>query len=142
MIFVDTGFFFALSAKEEKIRHPQARELLASLRGQRLSDVLITTDQVVLETLTLIQTSVEKNFHARAVEVGEQLYSEKLARIYRTSFDEHLEAFAYLRQHKDKRYSAVDCLSFVVMLKLGIKEAWTFDKHFEHRFIARPGPAR
>ncbi len=25
------------------------------------------------------------------------------------------------------------------MLKLGIQEAWTFDEHFSHRFIARPG---
>jgi hypothetical protein len=43
-------------------------------------------------------------------------------------------------QHEDKDYSAVDCLSFVVMLKLGIQEAWTFDDHFSHRFVARPGP--
>jgi predicted nucleic acid-binding protein len=28
----------------------------------------------------------------------------------------------------------------VVMLKLGIQEAWTFDDHFSHRFVARPGP--
>jgi predicted nucleic acid-binding protein len=140
VIFVDTGFFFALSASEEKVRNQKARELMDTLRGRTLSDVLITTDHVVFETLTLIQTTVERNFHARAVEVGEQLYSQKLARIHRTSFEEQLEAFAYLRQHKDKRYSAVDCLSFVVMLKLGIEEAWTFDKHFEHRFIARPGP--
>lgn len=139
MIFVDTGFFFALFAKDERVRNPQARELLNSLRGRTLSDVLITTDAVVLETITLIQTGVEKNFHARAVEVGEVLYAEKLARIYRTSFEEHLEAFAYLQKHRDKRYSAVDCLSFVVMTKLGIQEAWTFDTHFSHRFIARPG---
>ena len=96
----------------------------------------------MFEILTLIQTTVEKNFHARAVEVGELLYGEKLARIHRATFEEQLEAFAYLRQHADKRYSAVDCLSFVIMLKLGIKEAWTFDKHFERRFIARPGPLR
>ena len=100
---------------------------------------LVTTDHIVMETLTLIQTTVTRNAQARAVRVGEQLYSEKLARIYRTTFEEQLEAFAYLRQHKDKDYSSVDCLSFVVMLKLGIQEAWTFDDHFSHRFIARPG---
>jgi len=139
VIFVDTGFFFALSATDEKERHRQARELLETLQGRTLSDVLITTDHIVFETLTLIQTTLTRNAHARAVWVGEQLYSEKLARIHRTTFQEQLEAFAYLRQHKDKNYSAVDCLSFVVMLKLGIQEAWTFDDHFSHRFIARPG---
>lgn len=84
----------------------------------------------------------KRNAHARAVLVGENLYGEKLARIYRTSFSEQREAFEYLRRHEDKDYSAVDCLSFVVMLKLGIQEAWTFDDHFSHRFVARPGLTR
>ena len=48
----------------------------------------------------------------------------------------------YLRQHKDKDYSAVDCLSFVVMLKHGITEAFAFDEDFSHRFVMRPGPTR
>lgn len=142
MIFVDTGFFFALFAAEEKGRHRQARELLQTLKGRVLADELITTDHVVFETLTLIQTTVKRNAHARAVMVGERLYAERLARIYRTTFDEQLEAFDYLRRHKDQDYSAVDCLSFVVMLKLGIEEAWTFDRHFNHRFIAKPGPPK
>jgi predicted nucleic acid-binding protein len=36
----------------------------------------------------------------------------------------------------------VDCLSFVVMEKLGIREALAVDSDFTHRFIARPGPKR
>jgi predicted nucleic acid-binding protein len=138
VIFADTSFFFALFAVEEHERHPQARDLLDTLAGRTLSEVLITTDHVVSETITLIQTVVKRNAHQRAVLVGEKLYGERLARIYRASFEEHLEAFAYLKQHGDKGYSAVDCLSFVVMLKLGIQEAWTFDRHFSHRFIVRP----
>lgn len=140
MIFVDTGFLFALFAAEERARHRQAQELLATLEGRTLSDVLITTDHIIFETLTLIQTTVKRNAHARAVWLGGLLYGEKIARIYRTSFSEQIQAFDYLKQHKDKAFSAVDCLSFVVMLKLGIREAWTFDRHFSHRFIARPGP--
>jgi predicted nucleic acid-binding protein len=46
VIFVDTGFFFALFAAEEKDRHARAHELLKTLSGRKLSDVLITTDQV------------------------------------------------------------------------------------------------
>jgi len=37
VIFVDTGFFFALSAIEEKERHRQARKLLETLENQTLS---------------------------------------------------------------------------------------------------------
>ncbi len=38
-------------------------------------------------------------------------------------------------------YSTKDCLSFVIMDKLGITEALTIDSDFTRRFIARPGPS-
>jgi predicted nucleic acid-binding protein len=61
--------------------------------------------------------------HERAIYVGERLYSGKLARIHQASFEEQMAAFEYLKRHRDKTYSAVDCLSFVVMEKHGIAEA-------------------
>jgi predicted nucleic acid-binding protein len=36
--------------------------------------------------------------------------------------------------------SFVDCVSFVVMEKLGIQIAWSVDSDFSHRFTAVPGP--
>jgi len=51
-------------------------------------------------------------------------------------------AFAYFKRHQDQTYSFVDCLSFVVMEKLGIDEAPAVDSDFTHRFTARPGPLR
>ena len=45
-------------------------------------------------------------------------------------------------RHNDQAYSLVDCLSFVVMEKLGIHEALAVDSDFTHRFVARPGPRR
>jgi predicted nucleic acid-binding protein len=38
------------------------------------------------------------------------------------------------------RVKEVDCVSFVVMEKLGIEVAWTVDGDFQHRFTALPGP--
>lgn len=40
------------------------------------------------------------------------------------------EAWRYFQKYKDKRYSLADGVSFVLMKKLGIEEALTFDKHF------------
>jgi predicted nucleic acid-binding protein len=78
--------------------------------------------------------------HERAVFLGERLYGEKMVRIHRASFEEQRAAFEHLTRHSDKSYSMVDCLSFVVMEKLGIREALAVDEDFTHRFIARPGP--
>jgi len=47
-----------------------------------------------------------------------------------------------LKRHQDQTYSVVDCVSFVVMEKLGIREALAVDSDFTHRFIERPGPLR
>jgi predicted nucleic acid-binding protein len=45
----------------------------------------------------------------------------------------------YPARHADKVYSFVDCVSFVVMEKLGIRVAWSVDSDFSHRFTAVPG---
>ncbi len=48
------------------------------------------TDHLVFETITLTRYRVSLG---RAVFVGERLYSEKMARIHRTSFDQQRAAF-------------------------------------------------
>lgn len=78
--------------------------------------------------------------HKTAVRAAELLYGGAMARLYRTTAEDEAEAVAYLRRHRDQEYSALDCLSFVVMLKQGINEALSFDSDFAHRFVVRPGP--
>jgi predicted nucleic acid-binding protein len=70
-------------------------------------------------------------------------YTAKSSRRFTwTTLDEERAAFDYFKRHKDQAYSLVDSLSFVVMEKLGIREALAVDSDFTHRFIARPGPKR
>lgn len=135
MIFVDTGFFVALLCANDA-HHERAKRALQGYQGQNLREALLTTNNVVLETLTVARREAG---HAVAVRAGELLFSGKLATVHRTTEDDELSAFQYMKQHADKRYSAIDCLSFVVMLKLGIGEALTFDRRdFSHRFIVKP----
>jgi len=136
VIYVDTSFFFPLLSAHDP-DHARVREVFATLRGQRLNAVLLTTNHVVAETITLARMKAD---HALAVGAGQYLYSEKIARIHWTAPDEERAAFAYLKKHQDKEYSMVDCVSFVIMDKLGITEALAVDADFTHRFVARPGP--
>jgi len=66
MIFVDTGFFFALFSLRDR-HHQRAKEAFRRFEGQNLADVLVTTDQVVLETITLARMRVS---HKLAVFMG------------------------------------------------------------------------
>ena len=135
MIFVDASFFVALlSARDD--HHDRAQKAFEAFEGRKLRDLFLTTNNVVLETITV---TGRQGGNRLAVEVGELLYTEKLARIYRTTPEDELAALAYRKQHLDKRYSAVDCLSFAVMLKHGIHEALAFDRRdFTHRFAVLP----
>jgi uncharacterized protein len=135
--FLDTGFLFALVSKKD-VHHQRVVDVFRSFHGLRLAGHLLTTNHVIAETITLTR----KIGHANAARLGDQLYNEKLARIHWASPDEERAAFAFFKRHQDQTYSAVDCLSFVVMEKLGIREALAVDSDFTHRFIARPGPLR
>ena len=137
MIFIDTGFLFALVSKRDA-HHLRVVEVFRTFKDLRLVDHLLTTNHVIAETITLTR----RIGHDDAARLGDQLYGEKLARIHWASPDEERAAFDYFKRHQDQTYSAVDCLSFVVMEKLGIREALAVDSDFTHRFIARPGPQR
>jgi predicted nucleic acid-binding protein len=142
LIFLDTGFLFALFDQDDA-NHVRVREVVERERGKRLSDLVVTTNHVVGETLTLARTRGVQDAlwrHARAVEIGRQLHAGVFGQIHHVTEDEERAAFEYFAKYADKMYSFVDCTSFVVMEKLGIGIAWSVDDDFNHRFRAVPGP--
>jgi predicted nucleic acid-binding protein len=142
VIFLDTGFLFAF-VSEDDADHARVVEVLEGYRGRPLGELLLTTNHVVAETITLVRAKGHRDAgvrHDLAVKVGQQLFAGVFGRIHQATAEEEREALAYLARHRDKAYSFVDCLSFVIMEKLGIKEALAVDSDFTHRFTARPGP--
>jgi predicted nucleic acid-binding protein len=131
VIVLDTGFIFALISTRDA-QHARVVDVLRSFSTAQI----VTTNHVVAETITLTR----RIGHAAAASVGDQLYAEKMAQIHWATPEEERAAFEYLKRHSDKKYSFVDCLSFVIMEKLGIGEALAVDSDFSHRFIAHPGP--
>jgi len=112
-------------------------------RRRDLYEIVITTNHVVAETITLLRSGVHRDpglAHDVAVNIGRLLFAGVLGRIHQATTEEEREAFEYLARHRDKDYSLTDCLSFVVMERQGIREALAVDSDFTHRFIARPGP--
>lgn len=142
MIFLDPGFLFALFV-EGDVNHDRTQDVFKGSRGHRLDQVLVTTNYVVAETVTLLRKRGHPDpriRHGLAVMVGEQLLAGTLGQVHRATEEEEGAALAYLKKHADQDYSFVDCVSFVVMERLAIREAWAVDSDFTHRFIARPGP--
>jgi predicted nucleic acid-binding protein len=115
VIFVDTSFFAALLPPKD-VNHRRAALAVEELCEVRLSDILLTTNNVILETITVARYEGSDQTAIRAAEL---LYGGAMARVYRTTAEDEAQAVAYLRRHHDHEYRAVDCLSFVVMLAQG-----------------------
>jgi predicted nucleic acid-binding protein len=52
VIFLDTGFLFALVSKRDA-HHPRVVEVFRTFKDLRLADHLLTTNHIVAETITL-----------------------------------------------------------------------------------------
>jgi predicted nucleic acid-binding protein len=123
-VFVDTGYLLALEIANDQ--HHQA----AVQHGQQIvTEIprLMTTSYVFDEVVTFFNS---RGHHAKAVEVGNTLLRSPSVQLIHVDEGLFYEAWAYFQQHQDKDYSLTDCISFIVMRRLGISTAFAFDQHF------------
>ncbi len=121
MIFVDTGAWFASMVRGDA-NHPVAAAWLAQNQ-----EPLVTTDDILSETITLL---VMRGQRRVAESFGTTIFSGTLAQLHTVTPDEVQAAWNVFLRFQDKQWSFVDCTSKVVMEKLGIQTAFSFDHHF------------
>lgn len=127
-ILVDTAYVLALVNERDQY-HARAQELADLFEGH---DLLIT-DAVLLE----IGNALARGFKEQAIEIISYFIESEEVEIFRHSSRIFDKAFALYKKYDDKEWSLVDCISFIVMRERGIKQALTFDRHFEQAgFIA------
>ncbi|UXE63081.1 MAG: PIN domain-containing protein [Woronichinia naegeliana WA131] len=121
MIFVDTGAWFASIVPSDSDHQNSIVWLTNNTQS------LVTTDYVIDETLTLLRARGESK---RAIILGEAFFSGKLATIYYLTEEDVRLTWQIFRDYSDKKWSFTDCSSKVIMEKLGIIQAFSFDYHF------------
>lgn len=121
MVFVDTSAWFAAIVPSDP-NHASAALWLAAN-----AEVLITTDYIVDETLTLLRARGERQ---RTKLLGEKFFEGSIAEIYFLTEEDVREAWATFAQYEDKSWSFTDCSSKVVMDQMKIAQAFAFDQHF------------
>jgi predicted nucleic acid-binding protein len=123
-VFIDTSYLIALEISDDQF-HPAALTHWRSLASPRLE--LVTTSYILSEVAAFLNS---RGHHAKAVEVGERLLTSRIVRFLHIDEPTFREAWAFFSRHSDKDYSLADCISFVVMKEMGIRQALTFDRHF------------
>ena len=134
MIFIDTSAFLSLEDESDQYHEGaiQFREQVLRMRRYEI----VTTSYILDETLTLIRfrigikASIDFSKKLRMSEVVKSVY------ISRGIEERALDIF---EKYDDKDFSFTDCVSFVVMWEMGIKEAFAFDHRFDQMgFVRKP----
>lgn len=122
-VFVDTSALFALLDSDD-INHQSAKDKWLSLLQTESN--LITTNYIIIESMALIQ----RRLGLKALRTFQEGILP-IFQIYWIQEDTHNCGVAALLTASRKMLSLVDCISFHVMSKHSIKNAFTFDKHFK-----------
>jgi len=123
-IFVDISGFYAILTKRDD-RHGAAVACLekAGRDGRRF----VTTDYVLDETATLLkargQTHLLDGFFAFVLK-------SQVCRIVWTDAARFETTRHFFLKHQDQDWSFTNCVGFIVMKELKLRDALTKDKHF------------
>jgi uncharacterized protein len=120
-IFVDTGAWYAAMVRRDR-DHEAAKQFL---KNNAL--LLITTDYVMDETVTLLLSRVGHSYAVRFLDMLQT--SQKIQLVYLTPRQIAATA-ALFRERADKQWSFTDCSSFILMQEHQIQTAFAFDEHF------------
>jgi predicted nucleic acid-binding protein len=125
--FVDTSGWAAWIEPSDK-HHFQAVEVFNDVIEQ--GGKFITTNWVLVELTTLL-TSPIRFAKTKQIKLFGEIRRDPCLSV--VTIDVELEAVAWKlwEDRADKQWTLVDCSSFVVMSRYGLREALTADRHFE-----------
>ena len=124
-VFADTCYWVALLNPKDDL-HQHAQRVSRQLGACRV----VTSEFVLLEMMNLL-ASRSRCLKRVAVDAIKSMRADPNMEIVPASSSLFQKAYKVYAEHKDKKWSAVDCSSFVTMQEKRITEALTEDKHFE-----------
>ncbi|MFN8559252.1 MAG: PIN domain-containing protein [Dehalococcoidia bacterium] len=123
-VFVDTAAYFVVANRND-VNHTAAGALLRQLVTDHRR--LFTTNYVLTESHALLLIRMGYAV-ARSFLWG--IDHSPSTTIVRVSARDERRARAIIEQYDDKAFSLTDATSFAVMERLGISQAFTFDRNF------------
>ncbi len=94
---------------------------------QAAHEPILTTDYVIDEALTLLSA---RGRRTSAIVFGMRIFGGAQGRIEYLTERDVRDAWEVFRRFHDKDWSFTDCTSYVVMQRLNITTAFSFDHHF------------
>ncbi len=124
-VFADTGFWIAYLNPRDAL-HAKARQLAATHHFERI----VTTEMILAEFLNDLG-SRGPNLRRAAAEFLTALQGRADVRIIPQTSTQFWAAANVFQQRSDKDWSLTDCASLLVMQENDLRDALTYDHHFE-----------
>jgi len=122
LTFIDASFWIALRARTAP-EHPTAVALGRRLAAERTflacTDLVFAEVHAYFSRMRLLREQVISDF-----------WDNRIVRFQEVNYQDKTSAVELLRQQKDKTYSYCDAISFMVMRRVKIRRAASFDIHF------------
>ena len=129
ILFTDSSAYIAYYNKRDK-NHNKAVSLVKRIRNGEFGPVIIYTSDYVFDEVVTTILILTKNKDL-AIRIGETIKSSKITKIIKVNNEIFQRAWDIFKRYRDKLWSFTDCTSFVIMRKMNIKTAFTFDKHYK-----------
>lgn len=130
-VFVDTSAWIAL-LNENDIWHEKAHKVRLELIKQNYH--LVTSNFILLELADALCSVLARQ---NTIEFIRDLTLLKSIKIISLNDELFFDGITLYQSRHDKDWGLTDCISFVIMQREGITEAFTTDKHFEQAGFIR-----
>ncbi len=123
VVFTDAGYWIALRDAQD-VFHPIALGTARRLVNERFR--IVTTSFVFAEVYARFS-----RMRVIRQQIVRDVWENPLVQVEQATFQDQQNALTLLRQHGDKSFSFTDALSFVIMTRLNVSKAVSFDGHFK-----------
>jgi predicted nucleic acid-binding protein len=120
-VFLDSSAFYALADPRDSMNRA-AKRIAQRLHSERWR--LVTTNFVRAEAHALL---LNRLGHAAADRFLREIAAATFVRV---TMDDEEQALDLIQRYRDKDFTVTDATSFVVMERLGISQAFSFDDDF------------
>jgi len=132
-MFIDTSGWANLYIPSETY-HPLTATLFQESRRQK--QILFTSNYIISELVALLDSPF-RTPRTRLFSILDSIKSAPFVHLIHITPEIDAAAWHLCKSRPDKRWSLVDCTSFVVMQQLNIQLALTTDHHFEQAGFMR-----
>lgn len=124
-VFVDASAWLAL-INEADADHSKAKTIRDALLRSKKG--FLVTDYVIVEIANSLSKTRWRSHAVKLINSIRETDSIEVIAVDKEILD---DAWILYSTRTDKEWSLTDCVSFVVMKKHGIRDAFTSDRHFE-----------